>query len=192
MIAGDVRATAPGGVSRRKAIVMPAHLTERQKRLAVMRQFDLQLPRFTMLELLERLPNYRYRFKLYDHLREVEVLATVLAESFDFYRYRLNLHRQKVEMVICQRHNAVLPVWVLELDSGMMYQPAVTPEHIERLPGERKHRNREEVQLFVSQLIVGVDAAYQELAGMPARTRQWYLARRNAYLLPRTGRPWAS
>jgi hypothetical protein len=171
---------------------MPVHLTERQKRRAVMRQFDLQLPRFTMLELLERLPNYYYRFKLYDHLREVQVLATVVAESFDYYVYRLNLHRQKVEMVICQRHNAVLPVWVLELDTGMMYQPAVTPEHVERPAGERKHRNREEVQIFVSQLIVGVDAAYQELAQMPARTRQWYLERRNAYLLPRTGRPWAS
>lgn len=167
-------------------------LTERQKRQAVMRQFELQLPRFQVLELQERLTNYRYRFKLYDHLREVEVLATVLAQSFDFYEYRLNLHRQGVEMVICQRHNAMLPTWVLELDTAIMYRPGMKPDHIERPPERRKKRNLEEVHLFISQLILGADMAYEELKAMPERTRQHYLARRASYLRPRVGRPWAS
>lgn len=164
-------------------------LTERQKRQAVMRQFELQKLRFPALELLERLTNYRYRLR--DHVREVDVVATVLCTSFDFYAYRMNLHKQGVALVICQRHNCVLPFWCLELDTAQMYQPAAVPEHLEQAR-EHKKRNREEVQLFISQLLVGADSAYKELERMPPRTRQRYLALRSEYLHPRVGRPWAS
>lgn len=166
-------------------------LSERQKRQAVMRQFELQLKRFPVLELLERMTNYRYRFRLHDHIREKDVLATVLAESFDFYEYRLNLARTGVELVICQRHNCCLPVYVLELDTAIMYQPGASPD-IVRPAEKRKKRNDEEVRLFVSQLITGIDTAYSELWAMPERTRQRYLAMRAEYLRPRVGRPWAS
>jgi hypothetical protein len=172
-------------------MIMQQPLSERQKRQAVMRQFELQLARFPVLELLERLTNYRYRFKLHDHARSLDVLATVLATSFDFYQYRLNLHQQGVELVICQRHDAVLPVYVLELETATMYQPGTSPD-IERPREQRKKRNQEEVRVFISQLLVGVESAYAELWKMPPRTRQHYLALRAAYLRPRVGRPWAS
>jgi|SRR5579859_32245 len=171
-------------------MVVQHPISERQKRQAVMQQFELQLPRFPALELLERFTNYRYR--LHDHARGVDVLATVLSTSFDFYAYRLNLHKQKVGMVICQHHNAALPLWVLELDTAMLYHPAAVRDDLTRPREQRKKRTQEEVRVFVSQLVIGIDSAYDELQSMPERTRQRYLAMRTEYLRPRIGRPWAS
>src|SRR2546430_16117511 len=85
-------------------------LSERQKRALVAHQFELQMPKYP-LKILERLTNYRYR--MYDEKLEVEELATTLAHSFDFYEYRLNL-QSGVDLIVCQKHNAVLPVWCLE------------------------------------------------------------------------------
>jgi hypothetical protein len=63
-------------------------LSERQKRVSVMRQFELQYPKYP-LQILERLTNFRYR--MFEQQRGMEMLATVLASSFDFYEHRLNL-----------------------------------------------------------------------------------------------------
>src|SRR5690348_10021388 len=111
-------------------------LTERQRRRNVMYQFEMQaLPRFNF-QVRERLTNYR--FLLHDLAYQVDLTAMVLAESFDFYEYRLNRCAQRVELVICQRHNAALPIRVLELDTGNMYNPGAIPEHIDR--EQRKKR----------------------------------------------------
>lgn len=161
------------------------HLSERQKRALVAHQFELQMPKYP-LSILERLTNYRYR--MYDAEREVEELATTLASSFDFYEYRMNL-RGGIQLIVCQKHNAVLPVWCLELETAMLYQPGTAPD-IERLG--RKRRTQNEQRVLISQLIIGVDTAYDELEDMEPRTRQRYLELRQRYLKTKPGRPWVS
>lgn len=166
---------------------MQKAMTERQKRQAAMYQFELQAgPRFGM-EVRERLTNYRY--VLHDLTYQKDLTAMVLAESFDFYEYRLNKGAKRVDLVICQRHNAALPIRVLELETGDMYTPGAIPP-IAR--PQRVKRNREESRLFVSMLLAGIDGAYEDLRAMPERTRQRYLAMRDEYLKPKVGRPWAS
>jgi hypothetical protein len=85
-----------------------------------------------------------------------------------------------------------IPLWCLEMDSGMMFAPASTPIGIARPTEQIQRRNKDEMHLFLSELITGTERAYQELKNMPDRTRKRYLQLREQYLQPKVGRPWAS
>lgn len=127
------------------------------------------------------------------------MLATVLASSWDFYEHRLNLSKHGFSMIICQKHNAAVPLFTLELDTGMLYEPAAVPD---RAPDrktttlsqekQRKRRTPDEMKILVSQIILGASVGMAELENMPERNRQRYLALREQYLQPKVGRPWAS
>jgi hypothetical protein len=160
-------------------------LSERQRRAAVMRQFELQYPKYP-IQIRERLTNFRYR--LSDESRDVEMVATVLSSSFQYYEYRLNLVRRGIDLIICQRHNAALPVWCLELDTAHLYKPGTAPD----VRTNRRRRTQDEQRVLISQIILGVDSAMAELNAMPGRTRRRYLQLRETYLKPKVGRPWAS
>lgn len=177
-------------------------LSERQMRIATMRQFELQYPKYP-IDILDRLTNYRYR--LFEQDRQTEMLATVLASSFDFYEHRLNLSKHGFKLVICQKHNACLPVFTLELDTAILYEPAAVPDRApDRRPAKkndsteegteekRKRRTQDEQRILISQIILGAQAGMAELENMPDRTRQRYLVTREQYLQPKVGRPWAS
>jgi hypothetical protein len=149
-------------------------------------QFELEAIRlgFTVLK---RLTNYRYIVRDQDTSRELT--AMVLPCSFDFYEFRLNRNKQRIDLLIVSRHNAVVPVRVVALEQVTSYAPLDTPA-LER--PDRKRRNHEETMLLVSKLLLNFESARDELAAMPARTRQRYLERCEHYLKPRMGRPWAS
>src|SRR5712692_7392043 len=98
--------------------------SSRQKREAAAYQFELQSHRL-YLEVAARLTNYRYTVK--DETSGQELTAMVLVSSFDFYQYRLNRGRSRVDLVIVQRHNAVLPLRVISLEDGKEYQPGASP-----------------------------------------------------------------
>lgn len=173
-------------------------LSERQMRIATMRQFELQMPKYP-LKILDRLTNFRYR--MFEEERQAEMLATVLASSFEFYEHRLNLSKHGFTLVICQKHNACLPLFTLELDSGMLYEPGAVPDRApdrrpdkdtESTEAKRKRRTQDEQRILISQIILGAQAGMTELEEMPDRTRQRYLVLREQYLQPKVGRPWAS
>ena len=167
------------------------HLSERQKRALVAHQFKLQMPKYPF-KILDQLTNYRYQ--MYDEKLEVELLATTLASSFDFYEYRMNL-RGGISLIVCQKHNTALPVRCLELETEILYDPGIGPE-LERAnkreQGKRKRRTHDEQRLFISQLILGVDIAHEELLNLDPRTQQRYLVLRQKYLKTKPGRPWVS
>jgi len=73
-------------------------VSERQECIAVMRQFELQMPKCP-LRILERLTNFRYR--MLEQERNVEMLAT----SFDFYEHRLNLAKHGFSLIIAQQQH---------------------------------------------------------------------------------------
>src|SRR5205814_1085501 len=104
-----------------------------------------------------------------------------LAHSFDFYEYRLNLKRD-IDLIVCQKHNSALPVWCLELETAMLYEPGTGPEMKRSTEqGKRKRRTQDEQRLLISQLILGVDTARDELLEMDIRTQQRYLDLRQRY-----------
>ncbi len=172
-------------------------LSERQRRIAVMRQFELQYPKYP-LQILERLTNFRYR--IFEEVRQVEMLATTLASSWDFYEHRLNLAKHGFSLIICQKHNAAVPLFVLELDTQVLYEPGTVPDKapdraLIKAPakeGQRKRRTPDEQKILISRIILGAKAGMAELEGMPDRTRLYYLQLREQYLQPKVGRPWAS
>jgi hypothetical protein len=161
-------------------------MTERQKREAAAYQFELQAHRLYM-RVIARHTNYRYT--VVDEMQPQELTAMVLASTWDYYRYRINRGRQRVDLLVVQHHNAVVPVRTICLSDGSEYAPGALPA-MQRQGAKR--RNHEETLLLVSKLILGVESAKEELAHMPARTRQRYLQRCEQYLKPRVGRPWAS
>jgi hypothetical protein len=164
-------------------------LSERQRRIAVMRQFELQYPKYP-LKILERLTNFRYR--MFEEERQLEMLATTLASSWDFYEHRLNLSKHGFSMIVCQKHNASVPLFALELDTGILYEPGAVPDRRPVGEGKRKRRTPDEQKILISQIIIGASAGMAELHNMPDRTRQRYLNLREQYLQPKVGRPWAS
>jgi hypothetical protein len=160
-------------------------MNERQKRTAIMRQFELQMPKYP-LQILERLTNFRYR--IFEEERGVEMLATVLASSFDFYEHRLNLVKHGFNLIICQKHNSAVPVSVLELNTSLFYEPGAIPDGREG----RKRRTPDERKILVSQIIIGSQSGMYDLEDLSERSRLRYLKLREEYLQPKIGRPWAS
>lgn len=162
-------------------------LTERQERQNIMYQFEMQLHKKTGYAIERRFSNYRYLLR--DDVQQRQRRAIVLVSSWQYYEYRLHRGRWAVDLLIVKRHNAVVPCSVLELETGIESRPGKVPA-IER--SQRTRRNREEVKLFVSKLLIGLDGADKELEAMTPRTQRRYLALLNQYLRPRTGRPWTS
>lgn len=163
-------------------------LTKRQRRAVVARQFELCMPKYP-LKVLERLTNYRYR--LYDEARSVEMLATVLVASFEYYENRLMLNKTGIDLIVCQHHNSALPVWCLELDTAHLYKPGTAPD-MRHTPNTRMRRTQDEQKILISQIILGVDSAMVTLNTMPYRTKRRYLKLREMYLKPKVGRPFTS
>ena len=172
---------------------MPKPLTTKQikqQRQQAAQQFELESLRLGYV--VERsLTNFRYL------VREAKrkgkggepQIAMVLPTSFDFYEYRLNSAKRRVNVLIVQKHNAVVPLKVVSLSQVTSYDPLFVP-NIER--EERQRRNHEEAMLFVSKLLLNFESAWEELKDMSDRSQQRYIRLRNEYLKPRVGRPWAS
>lgn len=160
--------------------------TEKQQRASAAYQFELHAHKL-YLSVVQRHSNYRYQ--LLDELSGQVIMAMVLMETFDFYEYRLNHGRARIQLLIVQEHNAIVPVDCLELKTGTLYRAGQAPSLA--LSG-RKRRNDSERKLLLSHLILETEHAHQALAAMPSRTRQRYMALKRGYLRPRVGRPLAS
>ncbi len=157
---------------------------DRRKQTAY--QFELQAKRL-QFSIRERTRNFCYR--LYDERHARELVCIVLVESFDFYLLRLNQGKHRIDMVICEHHNCILPVRCVSMEESHEYAVHSLPR---KMRTERERRNTDEMKLFVSQLLLGVKKAHAELQEMPDRTRRRYVAYKNKLLRPRVGRPWAS
>jgi len=161
--------------------------TERQKREAAAYQFELQANKL-YLSVQKRLTNYRYLIQ--DETEPgKELTAMVLCNSWDYYEYRMNKGKQRVDLLIVQHHNAVVPLPVLSLDTSLEYTPGNVPD-IGRANAKRP--NHEETMLLVSKLLLEVDGVEAELKKLSPRSQQRYKQRCKQYLRPRVGRPWAS
>src|SRR5205814_1407835 len=92
--------------------------TERQVREAAAYQFELQAARLGF-SVLQKLTNYRYVLR--DNTRGCELVAITLACTFDFYEYRLNKGKQRIDLLIVQEHDAVAPIPVVSMEDSREY-----------------------------------------------------------------------
>jgi hypothetical protein len=157
------------------------------ERAALAYQFEQEAIRL-QVRIQERYTNFRY--SLLD-LRTGNTigLAILLPETFDYYEFRLNVTKVRYDMLIVSRHNAVVPVQVLDLQTVYSYAPLEAPT-LTRTGA--KQRSKEEANLLLSKYILNFESATEELAALDIRTRQRYAVKRAAYLKPRRGRPWSS
>jgi len=114
----------------------------------------------------------------------------VLPETFDYYTYRLFRTKKKFDLLIVQRHNAIVPVDVVDMATGSKYFPGDKIDHVMR--EQIKRRNADEKALLLSQIIAGARDGKQALREMSSRMRQRYLKEAKDYLRGRVGRPFAS
>jgi len=150
-------------------------IIEKQLREPAASQCELQSHKL-FLPVLQRLPNFKYLLR--DELKETSITVIILAESFDYYEYRLHRGRGRVQLLIVQERNAVVPV-----DAGQA--PTFDRE-------SKARRNQHEKKLLLSHLLLETERGQQELRMMEDRTRQRSLREQRAYLTPRIGRPIAS
>jgi hypothetical protein len=156
----------------------------KREREQIALQFEQQRLRLD-LTIVRSLSNYKYIVSD----RGKQYRALVLPCSFDYYEYRLNVGKQRVEMLIVSRHNAVVPVVVVSLEQIMLYEPLAAPDLGRE---QRKKNDQEDAQLLLSKYILNFESAHEELAKMTPRSRQRYRRKKERYLKKRIGRPWAS
>ena len=97
-----------------------------------------------------------------------------LVRSSDFWQYRLHLARVPLDLVVCYRHDTVLPVTVVEIETGKHYTPHEYPHQFTSYEDAYKARSRAGRLTIVGGLICGVQRAYDLVAALPESTRRKY------------------
>lgn len=163
-------------------------LSEKSLREQASYQFRVQSERLGY-SILKRLAPYKMQVKDMQDFYSKPMTAVILPTSFDYYTYRL--HRSKpFDLLIVQRHNAIVPVDVVDMLSSKRYFPGTNIDDLMR--ANRKRRNTDEKALLLSQIITGTPAGQTALASMSLRMRQRYLKEAKIYLGGRIGRPFTS
>lgn len=150
-------------------------------------QFEQELIRlgFTVVQALT---NYRYLMR--DNKTGKQYTGMVLPTSFDYYEFRLNRGKRRIDLLIVQRHNAVVPVDVLSLTEVELFEPLAVPDLTRK---DSKRRSHEEANLLLSKLLLNFESAWEEVnERMSDRQRQRYERLVKEYNKGRIGRPWAS
>jgi hypothetical protein len=161
----------------------------RQDREAAAHQFSIRAGGLGYA-VVQRLSPYKFVVKDVDDWRGTPLIAIVLPQTFDYYTYRLFRSTKKFDLLIAQRHNAIVPVNIIDMKTGVKYFPG---DRIDDLMREQiKRRNADEKALLLSQIIAGAKDGKQALEGMQPRMRQRYLKEAQQYLRGRVGRPFAS
>ena len=156
-------------------------IEEKRKQLAL--QFQQECFRLQM-KIVRMSGNFL--FVIHDNGREYRAL--ILPTTFDYYEYRLNVGKVRVDMLIVERHNAVVPITVTSLQDVTTWEPLAAPD----LGREsRAKNNKDDAHLLLSKYILNFEGAYEELARMNPRSRRRYNQRRAQYLKKKRGRPLA-
>jgi hypothetical protein len=151
-------------------------------------QFHIQAGRLGY-RIIKRISPYKFRIVDIDDFWKQELVAIVLPTSFDFYTYRL-FKRQKFDILVVQRHNAIVPVNVIDMDTSIKYFPG---DHVDKTMRENiKRRNADEKAFLLSQIIAGTKEGKATVESMPGRMRRRYLREARSYLKGPVGRPFAS
>lgn len=92
----------------------------------------------------------------------------VLVRSSDFWEYRLHLagERAAPDLIVCFRHDTVLPAPVIELESGRQYRMHEFPRQFASFEDAYTSKSRAGRLVIVGALLCGMQAAYDLLAAL--------------------------
>jgi hypothetical protein len=115
--------------------------------------------------------------------------AVVLLSSFQYYELQYHIARKKPDLVICYRHDTVLPIPVLSIRAGNLADPYDLPEEIEDLEEQRHSKTGARVLLgmYISGLRRAQDIIHDK--DFPKSTRNRYLQKAKDLGQRRRGRP---
>ena len=111
-----------------------------------------------------------------------------LVRSSDFWHYRLHLARFSLDLIVCYRHDTVLPVTVVEIETGKHYQPHEYPHQFTSFEDAYQARSQTGRLTIVGGLLCGVQRAYDLVAVLPESTRRKYENSAHAFQKRRRGR----
>ncbi len=116
-----------------------------------------------------------------------ERLAWLCERSSEYHQHRVSVLdvNHIVALVICRKHDSVLPVPVIDLAAHQRCDAFQLPHWYE--PEMRATRRGSSV--FLGQLICGIKSAYEQLATFPPSTQRRYRAKVKAQARGRRGRP---
>ncbi len=116
------------------------------------------------------------------------VRGMVLVRSSEFWHYRLHLARFPLDLIVCYRHDTVLPVTVVEIETGKHYTPHEYPHQFTSYEDAYKARSQTGRLTIVGGLLCGVQRAYDLVATLPESTRRKYENSAHAFQKRRRGR----
>lgn len=99
----------------------------------------------------------------------------VLVRSSDFWEYRLHLPGKQSApptLVVCYRHDTVVPVPVIELETGHQYKAHEFPRQFTSFEEAHQARTRAGRLTIVGGLLCGMQAAYDLLAALRADEKE--------------------
>lgn len=116
-----------------------------------------------------------------------ERMAWICTRSSDYHAQRVKAvdAHNIVSLVICRRHDSVLPVPVIDLYTRRRVEAFAPP--VWYRPEMRATKRGSSV--FLGQLICGIRGAYDQLHTLPASTQRRYQAKVKAQARGRRGRP---
>ena len=120
------------------------------------------------------------------------VRAVALVKSSDYWEYRLHLQRPSTTLVVCYRHDSVVPTHVLALEDGRDYEPEDLPGKYASIADVAASLSRHNARIFFGALMCGKKAAHDLLQDMKESTRRKYEAKMHKYQRRQRGRPLAS
>jgi hypothetical protein len=115
--------------------------------------------------------------------------AVVLLNSFQYYELQYHIAKVKPSLIICYRHDTVLPIEVLSMRASRIAKAYELPEEIEDLEEQRHNKTGARVLLgmYISGLRRAQDIIHDK--DFPKSTRNRYLQRAKELGRRRPGRP---
>lgn len=114
--------------------------------------------------------------------------AVVLPTSFAFYEKRYHLAKKMPDLVICFRHDTVLPVPCLSMEYSCLANPCDIPHRIKNLDQQR-HRSKLGSRVVLGAYLCGTQEAQTVLANSHPTTRKRYVEKAKALGKRKRGRP---
>lgn len=115
--------------------------------------------------------------------------AVILLNSFQYYELQYHIARKKPDLIICYRHDSVLPMPVLSIRAGNYAQAYELPEEIKDLEEQRHSKTGARVILgmYISGLRRAQDILHDK--DFPKSTRNRYLQKARELGKRKRGRP---
>lgn len=113
--------------------------------------------------------------------------AVVLLNSFQYYELQYHIAKVKPDLIICYRHDSVLPIPVLSIRVGNYAEAYELPEDIEDVEAQRCSRTG--CRVLLGMYISGLRRAQDIIKELKPTTRKRYMQRARELGKRKRGRP---